>query len=139
MKLCNRIYAENSLLSKKEINGLICCGNCEKPVICHGKPLEQRVMFWALSGDTGVSSETMCAFFTGNPLRRFSGAPSDAADRGRCIRLLELVPEWIERLDELKTLDKGEVSINGADPIPRSEDTHSWTYQLPLIRQEGRL
>jgi len=139
MKLCNRIYENNSLLNKVVINGLESCPNCEKPVICHGKPLDQRVLFWALSGDTGTSSETLCAYFTGNPQRRFSGAPSDGADRGRCIRLLELVPEWIPRLDELKQLDIGTISINGAYPIPRSQDTHSWTYQIPLIKQEGKL
>lgn len=139
MILCHRDYSGNSLLSKKEINGLPSCPNCEKPVVCHNKPLEDRVLFWALSGDTGTSSETMCAYFTGNPPRRFAGAPSDVADRGRCIRLLELAPEWISRLDELIVLDVGEVSINGAAPVPYSETEHSWTYQVPLIRQEGRL
>lgn len=99
--------------------------------------VRQRALQWALSDDTGISSETMCCYFTDSPMRSWSGAPSDAADRGRCIRLLKLIPEWIDRLDELKTLDKGTVSINGADPIPRSEDTHSWTHQIPLIRKEG--
>lgn len=101
--------------------------------------IEERALQWALSGDTGISSETMCAYFTGvkkgGPFG--SQAPSDAADRGRCIRLLKLIPEWIERLDELKALDTGTVSINGADPIPRSQDTHSWTHQIPLIIKEG--
>jgi len=101
--------------------------------------IRQRALAWALGGDTGISSETMCAYFTGvekgGPFG--SQAPSDAADRGRCIRLLKLIPEWIPRLDELKTLDKGTVSINGADPIPRSEDEHSWTHQVPLIIKEG--
>lgn len=97
----------------------------------------RRALQWSLSDDTGVSSETMCCYFTGSPMRQWSGAPSDAADRGRCIRLLQLIPEWVERLDELKKLDVGTVSINGADPIPRSQDTHSWTYQIPLIRKEG--
>lgn len=108
------------------------------------KPLEtgsvrQRALQWALSGDTGISSETMCAYFTGvkkgGPFG--SQAPSDAADRSRCIRLLKLIPEWIERLDELKALDVGTISINGAEPIPRSQDSHSWTYQVPLIIKEG--
>ena len=101
--------------------------------------IEERALAWALSGDTGISSETMCAYFTGvkkgGPFG--SQAPSDAADRGRCIRLLKLIPEWIERLDELKALDVGTISINGADPIPRSQDSHSWTHQVPLIIKEG--
>jgi len=108
------------------------------------KPLQtgsvrQRALQWALSGDTGISSETMCAYFTGvekgGPFG--SQAPSDGADRGRCIRLLKLIPEWVERLDELKALDVGTISINGAEPIPRSQDSHSWTYQVPLIIKEG--
>lgn len=101
--------------------------------------IEQRALRWALSDDTGISSETMCAFFTNTPKHGPFGmqAPSDAADRGRCIRLLNIIPEWIERLDELKELDTGTISINGAPPIPRSQDTHSWTYQIPLIRKEG--
>lgn len=127
------------MLSVKMIDGIACCPSCNKPTICHNKPIEQRVLFWALSGDTGISSETIAAYFTGNPARRFTGAPSDAADRGRCIRLLELIPEWIPRLNELKQLDKGTVAINGADPIPRSEDAQSWSYQIKLIIAEGKL
>jgi len=101
--------------------------------------IEQRVLKWAFSGDTGISSETMAAYFTGvkkgGPFG--SQAPSDAADRGRCIRLLNIIPEWVERLDELKALDVGTISINGADPIPRAQDTHSWTHQIQLIIKEG--
>lgn len=101
--------------------------------------IEQRALKWALSDDTGISSETMCAYFTGVPKTGAFGsqAPSDAADRGRCIRLLNIIPEWIPRLDELKALDTGTISINGAPAIPRSQDTHSWTYQVPLIIKEG--
>jgi hypothetical protein len=68
---------------------------------------------------------------------QIGGAPSDADDRHRCIRLLRLIPEWIPRLDEMKALDTGTVSINGAEPIPISQDTHSWTYQVPIIKQAG--
>lgn len=97
----------------------------------------RRALQWSLSDDTGVSSETMCCYFSGSPMRRWSGAPMDASDRGRCIRLLQLIPEWIPRINELKALDTGTISINGADPIPRSEDEHSWTQQIPLIIKEG--
>lgn len=100
--------------------------------------IQNRALAWSLGGDTGVSSETMCAFFTGVPMRQWSSAPHDAADRGRCIRLLERIPEWIPRLDELKELDAGrKISINGADPIPYSEYESSWTQQIPLIIKEG--
>lgn len=101
--------------------------------------IRRRAAEWLLSGDTGISSETMCAYFLGIKKGDVFGsqAPSDAADRGRCIRLLERIPEWLPRLDELKALDIGTISINGADPIPRSEDSQSWTKQIPLIIKEG--
>lgn len=108
------------------------------------KPVEtgsimRRALAWSLSDDTGISSETMCAYFTGTKKAGPFGmqAPSDAADRGRCIRLLKLIPEWLPRLDELKQLDRGTISVNGADPIPRAEYYQSWTQQIPLIRKEG--
>ena len=101
--------------------------------------VRQRALQWALGDDTGISSETMCAYFTGATKAGPFGmqAPSDAADRGRCIRLLKLIPEWLPRLDELKHLDRGTISVNGADPIPRAEYYQSWTHQLPLIIKEG--
>lgn len=101
--------------------------------------IERRAMERLLSGDTGISSETMIAFFTGVPKSGPFGmqAPSDAADRGRCIRVLQAIPEWVDRLDELKSLDTGTIIINGAAPIPVSEDKQSWTYQIPLIIKEG--
>lgn len=141
MKICHRVYTENSLLKKVLIHGVECCPNCEKPVACHNAPIEKRALFWSLSGDTGISSEAICAHMTGNPTNKTWGfqAPSDMSDRGRCIRLLELIPEWIERLPEMVQYDAGNVIINGAKPIPRSEDSHSWTQQIPLIMQEGRL
>lgn len=98
----------------------------------------RRAVEWATSSDTGISSEALCCYMaTGSITRKHWNAPSDAADRGRCIRLLKLIPEWVDRLDEMKALDKGTVSINGADPVPISETEHSWTYQIPLIRKEG--
>jgi len=75
---------------------------------------------WATSGDTGVSSEFLCRYLLGfdpNTIWGYS-APSDADDRGKCIRLLNKMPEWWDRLDEL---------------ISVSED---WEKQVPLIKDE---
>lgn len=101
--------------------------------------IHERAFEWLLSGDTGISSETLCAYMLGIEKKGPFGnqAPSDAADRGRCIRLLQRIPEWVPRLDELKALDTGTISINGAPAIPRSQDSHSWTHQLPLLMREG--
>lgn len=102
-----------------------------------GDSVIYRALEWALSSDTGVSSEALCAYMALGITERRHSAPSDASDRGRCIRLLKKIPGWVDRLDEMKKLDTGTISINGADPIPVSEDTHSWTYQIPLILAEG--
>lgn len=82
-KICNRNYSANSILTVKVIDGIECCPACGKPAICHSKPAEQRALFWALSGDTGISSESICAHMTGNPKAGHFGIqpPSDAADR----------------------------------------------------------
>lgn len=59
------------------------------------------VFDWLLSDDTGLSSEHLADHMLGSPVRHFF-APSDADDRGRCIRLLKLMPEWKERLYEME-------------------------------------
>jgi hypothetical protein len=104
-KICDRNYKANQAYTVKMINGIGCCPLCEKPTICHNKPVEQRALFWALSGDTGSSSEAIARHMTGNNQNSFAGPPSDSSDRGRCIRLLELIPEWIARLGEMQQYD----------------------------------
>lgn len=142
MKLCNRDYSGNSMLSVETVGGVDLCTLCKKPAICHGKPVEQRALYWALSGDTGTSSEAICAHMTGNTSkRRFGyGPPSDASDRGRCIRLLELIPEWIPRLPEMMQHDqhhRDEGIVINSSGI--SAYSNSWQQQIPLIMQEGKL
>lgn len=138
-KICNRDYSQNNMLSVKIIDGIGCCPSCEKPTICHNKPVEQRALFWALSGDTGISSEALANHMTGNAVRNSFMPPSDADDRGRCIRLLELVPEWIVRLPEMLKYDERQnegIVINSSG---MHAYTNSWAKQIPLIRQEGKL
>lgn len=103
------------------------------------KSIERRAFEWLLGGDTGISSETLAAHMLGVEKAGPFGkqAPSDAADRARCIRLLQRIPEWVPRLNELKALDTGTISINGAPRIPRAEYYQSWTQQLPFIIKEG--
>lgn len=138
-KICNRKYEANTIFTQKVINGVACCPLCEKPAVLHGKIIEARAMYWALSGDTGISSETLARHMTGIGNTGFrAGPPSDADDRGRCIRLLELIPEWIPRLPELAKDDKPQESI----VINRSgmhTQTNGWAAQIPLIIKEGKL
>lgn len=74
----------------------------------------RRVIEWLLGDDTGISSKALVAHMLG--VDGETMAPWDASDRGRCIRLLKLMPEWIPRLDEM-------ASVNNA-----------WKACLPLIK-----
>lgn len=140
-KICNRNYGDNLMLSVKMVDGVATCPSCGKPSICHGKSIEQRALFWALSGDTGLSSEAIVNHMIGNTAATRSGfqPPSDEDDRGRCIRLLELIPEWIPQLKEMLRYDakKQEGIVINSSGI--SAYDNSWSRQIPLILKEGRL
>ena len=140
-KICDRNYKDNGMLSVKMVDGVGMCPSCNKPAICHGKPVEQRALFWALSGDTGISSEAICAHMTGNQNgNRFGNQPpSDSSDRGRCIRLLELIPEWIPRLKEMVRYDERKPTGFVINSSGISAYDNSWSKQIPLIIQEGGL
>lgn len=100
-----------------------------------GNTILRRAIKWSLGSNTGTSSKTICAHMLGfQPLH--PSAPWDASDRGRCIRLLKLIPEWLPRLSEL------------ADKYPSREvvewradgkhvTTDGWAEQIPLIIKEG--
>jgi hypothetical protein len=138
-KICDRNYADNLMLSVKMVNNVAMCPSCNQPAWCHNKPVEQRALFWALSDDTGVSSEAIAKHMTGTSKSRIQ-PPSDRADRGRCIRLLELIPEWIPRLNEMVQYDVPEreqgIVINSSGI---SAYENSWSKQIPLIKEEGKL
>jgi len=61
---------------------------------------QTRALCWLLSGDTGTSSETLCAAMLG--LRTgYGSTPSDMGDFGRCYRLLEFIPAWRTQLEKV--------------------------------------
>ena len=64
------------------------------------KGVNKRATQWIVGGDTGCSSKTIWAVMMG-VIQKYSMTPSDNDDYGRCIRLLQLIPEWIDRLDEV--------------------------------------
>lgn len=139
-KICDRKYEANSLYSLKQIDGVACCPSCEQPAACHGKPVMDRVAWWALVGGTGTSSKAIAKHMTGYISDDAFGfmPPSDSADRGRCIKLLELVPEWLPRLSEMCKYDtqKPQGIVISSSGI--SADTNTWFKQIPLIVQEGK-
>lgn len=61
---------------------------------------KDRLLAWTLSGDTGVSSETIASIALGLPSRSSFGfdIPHDGGDFGRCYRLLQKVPELRDAL-----------------------------------------
>lgn len=134
-KICDRIYTGNSFYTTHMIDGIGICPSCNQPAACHGKPVEFRVMFWALHGSTGTSSLSIAQHMATGVSEGMP--PSDADDRNRCIKLLELVPEWLLRLDELRKYDaiKREGITIGGSGITAYDN--SWSKQIPLIAKEG--
>lgn len=59
---------------------------------------------WAVSGETGTSSEAMLAVMLGEKPKTGFCYPSDGGDLGRCLGLLEAVPEFRSRLHEMKAV-----------------------------------
>lgn len=60
----------------------------------------ERANAWMAGRDTGSSSKAIWAVMMGEKPGRFA-YPSDGADLGRCIRLLDMIPEWRDRLGEM--------------------------------------
>lgn len=61
-----------------------------------------RIIHWFVSGDTGVSSESMVAVAVqAQSLTERLDAPHDPADFGRCYRLVQAVPEIREHFSDI--------------------------------------
>jgi hypothetical protein len=53
---------------------------------------DKKVIEWFISGDSGVSSETLCACLFGIlPKKKYKRHPGDPGDFGRCKRFLDLL------------------------------------------------
>ena len=73
------------------------------------------IVEWFLNGDVGLSSKALCGHMLGINVR--FECPYDSSDRFRCIKLLRLMPEWLDRLDEMKKYT-------------------GWSDQVELVRKE---
>lgn len=63
----------------------------------------QRANLWMLDGSTGLSSKCIWGHMTGTRTEGNAiNYPSDLGDFNRCLLLLEAVPEWRERIHEMK-------------------------------------
>ena len=65
--------------------------------------INERAVEWIVGDDTGLSSKAIWAVMMGAKPRPHS-YPSDGADLGRCMRLLELIPEWKPRMVEMQAV-----------------------------------
>jgi hypothetical protein len=90
------------------------------------KTVVERAFEWLLySRDTGRSSEAICAYMVGGVGNTSSAHPLDAADLGRCLRLLNQFPEWKARMWEMGDLTE-----------EWSELVRHWDELATLYRQE---
>lgn len=53
----------------------------------------EKIAAWALSDDTGISSQNIAKAALGQPVSDRSFYPLDISDLGRCLRLVHQVPE----------------------------------------------
>lgn len=66
----------------------------------------ERANAWIVGSDSGMSSKAIWAHMMGVKPRDGWCHPHDPADFGRCARLLELMPEWRDRLPEMVELSQ---------------------------------
>lgn len=65
--------------------------------------IEQRAGEWLAGTDIGASSKAIWTHMRGGSGPAFAiNYPRDVADLGRCIRLLDRVPEWRPRMAEME-------------------------------------
>lgn len=76
-------------------------------LITSRKSVERRAAQWIVGPDTGASSKAIWAHMMGvKPPYNIYAHPFDPADLGRCLRLLQLIPEWQPRLKEMAAHSK---------------------------------
>ncbi len=54
----------------------------------------ERLNIWLLGNDTGASSKAIATYLSSGITRPIMSRPMDGWDLGRCIRLLDLIPEF---------------------------------------------
>ena len=67
--------------------------------------MDKRLAEWFASRDTGLSSECVALFLSAGVSN--GSTPMDLNDWGRCMRLLDRLPEWKERMAEMGDAGRG--------------------------------
>lgn len=95
-----------SLIDRFNQNHATCLPSWQEPQPDLSLAVEERAVWWSTHGETGLSSETIWNFFMKqNPTYEIHH-PCDADDFSRCYKLLEAIPEWKDRIQEMKGLSK---------------------------------
>ncbi len=76
----------------------------EQPFVEQSKSITEKMEFWLLYGERGVSSEVIFKTISGKPLDKRNSHPRDPDDFRRCYLLLEAIPEWKPLLYKLSRL-----------------------------------
>ncbi len=63
--------------------------------------VSRRGHMWLAGTDSGLSSKAICRHMLG--IKSRGDCPHDPSDLGRCLRMLELFPEWKPRIGEMAT------------------------------------
>lgn len=79
---------------------------------------------WFVNADRGISSNAIVEVMEDLPRGMITGSfglgyPHDPADFGRCYRLLELVPQYRNRLDEMRVSPVWDALVNHWDELER--------------------
>lgn len=91
------------------------------------------IINWLLSGDSGISSKTICAVMTGSKMEDPGpDIPYDPSDFGRCYRLLALFPEWRERLGEVAE------KFPMWGPMVKAWDELTTLYEEEVLNEDGK-
>lgn len=77
-----------------------------EPQADQGQTVAQKALWWISNGQVGMSSKTMWNYFMGSTKPYPVNHPYDPDDFSRCYKLLQAVPEWRPRIQELKSLSK---------------------------------
>ncbi len=118
-------------LMLKELSSAIT--EAEERGIAKGREELLKVLDWATGDDVGASSKFLCRFMLGLPTPDVS-VPFDSADRGRCIRLLNSIPGWWNRIDELVNLPSRQVNFFSNGALSTREE--GWKQQTEIIKKE---
>lgn len=68
--------------------------------------IEARAVAWLRDGRVGISSRAIHDHMLGLEAKRGFSYPSDPDDLNRCLLLLDLIPEWEHRMQEMAIYSK---------------------------------